>query len=164
MPLDVNGKLDYNKALTGDDLNDFVNLKLFPYLKNFKTIAQSSDTIEYKIGEIFSELKNKIASGYGLREIIELIGKLRFRTYAEKHEMSHLYEAKIKNMGNAGRNGSITEVAVLKDLLQPIAGELFSPLGGYAGLLEITMPPNSVRVLAPDIEPKDGYSLYKRVV
>lgn len=105
MPLDANGKLDYNKALTGDDLNDFVNLKLFPYLKNFKTIAQSSDTIEYKIGEIFSELKNKIASGYGLREIIELIGKLRFRTHAEKHEMSHLYEAKIKNMGNAGRNG-----------------------------------------------------------
>jgi len=105
MPLDVNGKLDYNKALTGDDLNEFVNLKLFPYLKNFKTIAQSSDTIEYKIGEIFSELKNKIASGYGLREIIELIGKLRFRTHAEKHEMSHLYEAKIKNMGNAGRNG-----------------------------------------------------------
>jgi type I restriction enzyme M protein len=105
MPVDANGKLDYNKALTGDDLNDFVNLKLFPYLKNFKTIAQSSDTIEYKIGEIFSELKNKIASGYGLREIIELIGKLRFRTHAEKHEMSHLYEAKIKNMGNAGRNG-----------------------------------------------------------
>lgn len=105
MPLDANGKLDYNKALTGDDLNEFVNLKLFPYLKNFKTIAQSSDTIEYKIGEIFSELKNKIASGYGLREIIELIGKLRFRTHAEKHEMSHLYEAKIKNMGNAGRNG-----------------------------------------------------------
>jgi type I restriction enzyme M protein len=105
MPVDANGKLDYNKALTGDDLNDFVNLKLFLYLKNFKTIAQSSDTIEYKIGEIFSELKNKIASGYGLREIIELIGKLRFRTHAEKHEMSHLYEAKIKNMGNAGRNG-----------------------------------------------------------
>ena len=62
------------------------------------------------------------------------------------------------------RNGSITEVAVLKDLLQPIAGEIFSPLGGYAGLLEITMPPNSVRVLAPNIEPKEGYSLYKRVV
>lgn len=61
------------------------------------------------------------------------------------------------------RNGSITEVAVLKDLLQPIAGETLEPLGGYAGLLEITMPPNSVRVLAPDIEPKDGYSLYKRV-
>jgi pullulanase/glycogen debranching enzyme len=62
------------------------------------------------------------------------------------------------------RNGSITEVAVLKDLLQPIAGETLEPLGGYAGLLEITMPPNSVRALAPDIDAKEGYSLYKRVV
>lgn len=62
------------------------------------------------------------------------------------------------------RNGSITEVAILKDLLQPIAGETLEPLGGYAGLLEITMPPNSVRVLAPDIDSKEGYSLYKRVV
>jgi hypothetical protein len=62
------------------------------------------------------------------------------------------------------RNGSITEVAVLKDLLQPIAGEALEPLGGYAGLLEITMPPNSIRALAPDIDSKEGYSLYKRVV
>ncbi len=30
---------------------------------------------------------------------------LRFRSQKEKHELSHLYEAKIKNMGNAGRNG-----------------------------------------------------------
>ena len=30
---------------------------------------------------------------------------MRFRTDAEKHELSHLYESKIKKMGNAGRNG-----------------------------------------------------------
>lgn len=99
-----NGKIDHN-ALTGDDLTEFVNLKLFPYLRKFKTAAESSDTIEYKIGEIFSELSNKVQSGYGLREVINRIDELRFRTHAEKHEMSHLYEDKIKNMGNAGRNG-----------------------------------------------------------
>ena len=96
--------VDHN-ALTGDDLTDFVNGKLFPYLKKFKTSAASADTIEYKIGEIFSELKNRIQSGYNLREVINRIDELRFRTHAEKHEMSHLYEDKIKNMGNAGRNG-----------------------------------------------------------
>lgn len=99
-----NGKVDHN-ALTGDDLLDFVNNDLFPYLKKFKLSAESADTIEYKIGEIFSELKNRIQSGYNLREVINLIDELRFRTHAEKHEMSHLYEDKIKNMGNAGRNG-----------------------------------------------------------
>lgn len=40
-----------------------------------------------------------------MREVINRIDELRFRTHAEKHEMSHLYEDKIKNMGNAGRNG-----------------------------------------------------------
>lgn len=99
-----NGNLDHN-ALTGDDLADFVNIKLFPYLKKFKATADNANTIEYKIGEIFSELKNRIQSGYNLREVLNLIDKLRFRTHAQKHEMSHLYESKIKNMGNAGRNG-----------------------------------------------------------
>ena len=105
MPKDNEGNLDYNRALTGDDLRDFVDHSLFPYLKQFKQHAESPDTIEYKMGEIFSELKNRIQSGYNLREVINLIDQLRFRTHAEKHEMSHLYESKIKNMGNAGRNG-----------------------------------------------------------
>ena len=72
MPLNKEGKLDHHKALTGDDLTDFVNQKLFPYLKKFKTSAESADTIEYKIGEIFSELRNKVQSGYSLREVIDL--------------------------------------------------------------------------------------------
>ncbi|MEL2304220.1 SAM-dependent DNA methyltransferase, partial [Klebsiella pneumoniae] len=71
---------DHHAALTGDDLKDFVDHKLFPYLKKFKTEALSPDTIEYKIGEIFSEIKNKIQSGYNLREVIELIDTLKFRT------------------------------------------------------------------------------------
>ena len=103
-PKQSDGSFDHN-ALTGDDLLDFVNLKLFPYLKQFKTRASSPDTIEYKIGEIFSELRNKIQSGYVLRDIIQLIDEMRFRTHADQLEMSHLYEDKIKNMGNAGRNG-----------------------------------------------------------
>jgi len=104
-PKDKDGKIDHNKAQTGDDLRDFVNNKLIPYLHGFKQKASGPNTIEYKIGEIFSEIKNKIQSGYNLREIIDHIDELQFRSQNEKHELSHLYEAKIKNMGNAGRNG-----------------------------------------------------------
>lgn len=103
-PKDKNGRLDHHKAQTGDDLIEFVNNELFPYLKKFKG-DKESNTIEYKIGEIFSELKNKVQSGYNLREVINLVDELRFRSSKEKHEMSALYEEKIKNMGNAGRNG-----------------------------------------------------------
>ena len=59
-PKGKDGKLDHNKALTGDDLRDFVNRKLFPYLHGFKQKATGPNTIEYKIGEIFGEIKNKI--------------------------------------------------------------------------------------------------------
>ncbi|MFN9287280.1 MAG: N-6 DNA methylase, partial [Planctomyces sp.] len=104
-PKDKSGQIDHNQALTGDDLCEFVNTKLFPYLRKFKDRAEGSDTIAYKIGEIFSELTNRITSGYNLREIIEHVDQLRFRSQSEKHELSALYEEKIKRMGNAGRNG-----------------------------------------------------------
>ena len=104
-PKDAEGKLDHNAALTGDDLVDFVDRKLFPYLHGFKQRATGPNTIEYKIGEIFGEIKNKIRSGYTLRDIIDHVDELRFRSQVEKHELSALYEEKIKRMGNAGRNG-----------------------------------------------------------
>jgi len=104
-PKGKDGKLDHHATLTGDDLVGFVNTKLFPYLHRFKQKATGPNTIEYKIGEIFGEIKNRVHSGYNLREIIDQIDALRFRSQAEKHELSHLYETKIKNMGNAGRNG-----------------------------------------------------------
>ncbi|MCP5230533.1 MAG: N-6 DNA methylase [Zoogloeaceae bacterium] len=104
-PKDADGRFDHDTALTGADLIDYVNRELFPYLQGFKRRAAGPDTIEYKIGEIFGELKNKFTSGYSLRDALELIDALRFRSQQEKHELSHLYEAKIRNMGNAGRNG-----------------------------------------------------------
>ena len=134
------GRIDHN-ALTGDDILDFVNNKLFPYLKKFKLSAESADTIEYKIGKIFSELKNRIQSGYNLREVINRIDELRFRTHAEKHEMSHLYEDKIKNMGNAGRNGGEYYtprplIATIVKIVDPQIGQtVYDGAGGSMGFL-----------------------------
>ena len=104
-PKNKNGEIDHKEAMTGDDLTNFVNQKLFPYLKRFTEIASAPDTLEYKIGEIFNGLKNKIDSGYNLREILNYADGLHFQTTTDKHEMSHLYESKIHKMGNAGRNG-----------------------------------------------------------
>ena len=104
-PKGNDGRIDQNKAQTGPDLTEFVNGKLFPYLHGFKQRASGPNTVEYKIGEIFGEIKNKISSGYNFREVIDQIDELRFRSQTEKHELSQLYEAKIRNMGNAGRNG-----------------------------------------------------------
>lgn len=141
MPKGQDGKVDHHVALTGPDLVEFVDQKLFPYLSNFKYQADNPQTLEYKVGEIFSELKNKIQSGYNLREIIELADGLPFGTEKERHELSHLYETKIKNMGNAGRNGGqfYTPRPLIRTMikvLDPKIGEtIYDPALGSAGFL-----------------------------
>jgi type I restriction enzyme M protein len=141
MPKDEEGNLDHHVALTGPDLVAFVDGKLFPYLAKFKQEAESANTIEYKIGEIFSELKNKIQSGYNLREILEYADALPFRASTDKHELSHLYETKIKNMGNAGRNGGQYYtprplIRAMINVIDPQIGEtIYDGAAGSCGFL-----------------------------
>ncbi len=70
-PKKADGSIEKQNVMIGTDLVEFVNGKLFPYLQGFKQKATGPNTLEYKIGEIFAEIKNKIHSGYNLREIIE---------------------------------------------------------------------------------------------
>lgn len=123
-PKQPDGSLDRDAALTGDDLIEYVDGALFPYLRGFKQRAASTDSIEYKIGEIFGEIKNKFQSGYSLRDALEYVDQLHFRSQQEKYELSHLYEVKIKNMGNAGRNG----------------GEYYTPRPLIRAMIEVTRP------------------------
>ena len=140
-PKTASGAFDHDKALTGDDLIDFVNRSLFPYLTGFKGRAESPDTIEYKIGEIFGEIKNRFQSGYSLRDTLELIDGLHFRSQVEKHELSELYEAKIKNMGNAGRSGGEYYTprplirAMIKVVKPQIGETIYDGACGSAGFL-----------------------------
>jgi type I restriction enzyme M protein len=140
-PKTADGRFDHDNALTGDDLIIFVNNKLFPYLKGFKQRAADTDTIEYKIGEIFGEIPNKFQSGYSLRDALELVDRLSFRSQKEKHELSHLYEAKIRNMGNAGRNGGeyYTPRPLIRAMIRvvkPKIGErIYDAAAGSAGFL-----------------------------
>jgi len=141
-PKGKDGQIDHNKCLVGDDLCDFVNRELFPYLHGFKSRSiDQPNTIEYKIGEIFGEIKNRIQSGYNLREVIDHVDELRFASQKEKHELSHLYEAKIKNMGNAGRNGGEYYtprplIRAIVRVLKPRLGEkIYDGAVGSAGFL-----------------------------
>jgi type I restriction enzyme M protein len=140
-PRKADGTLDHDNALVGDDLIFYVNNDLFPYLQGFKERATSPDTIEYKIGEIFGEIKNRFQSGYSLRDALEYVDELRFRSQQEKHELSHLYEAKIKNMGNAGRNGGEYYTprplvrAMIRVLKPQIGDRIYDGACGSAGFL-----------------------------
>lgn len=164
-PKTEDGRIDHNAALIGDDLRDFVNQRLFPYLHAFKDKATGPDTIEYKVGQIFGEIKNKIQSGYNLREVIELVDLLRFRSQTEKHELSHLYEAKIRNMGNAGRNGGEYYTprplirAIIKVVDPKIGERIYDGAVGSAGFLCEAFDYLSAK---PGLSTRDVTTLQKR--
>lgn len=140
-PKKANGSPDTVNAMTGPDLTQFVDGRLFPTLREFQKTASSAKTLEYKIGEIFAELRNKITSGYNLREVINLIDQLHFQTAEDKHEMTLLYESKIAKMGNAGRNGGeyYTPRPLIRTIVRvvdPQIGEtVYDPACGSAGFL-----------------------------
>lgn len=118
------GQFDHNLALTGDDLIRFVDQQLFPYLAAFRQSAKGPQTVEYKIGEIFTELRNKFRSGYILRDVLETVDSMSFNTQAQRHEPSELYETRIRRMGNAGRNG----------------GEYYTPRPLIRAMIKVTDP------------------------
>lgn len=105
VPRKKDGSKDFNTESFGPEILEFINNELFPYLQKFKENAKSINSTEYKIGEIFSNFRNGIEDGYILRNVIDLIDKLEFKTLEQKQALGDLFEDKLKNMGNAGRQG-----------------------------------------------------------
>lgn len=140
MPLDAKGEYDRARALVGDDLIEFVNQRLFPYLQGFKE-RFDTNTIEYKVGVIFTEIKNKISSGYNLRDVIERIDELKFQTADNRHEMTQIYEDRLRQMGNAGRNGGEYYTprplirAIVKSVNPQVGETVYDGACGSAGFL-----------------------------
>ena len=139
MPRTAEGDYDVHHALVGDDLIDFVNGKLFPYLRKFG--GTGDDGIEGKIGVVFGEVRNRIASGYNLRDILEKVDTLKFQTTEQKHELTYLYESSLNRMGNAGRNGGqyYTPRPLIRTIVQVVNPEIgktvYDGACGSAGFL-----------------------------
>ena len=62
-----------------------------------------------------------------------------FAPTAEKHELSHLYEARIKNMGNAGRNGGeyYTPRALIRTIVKVVAPKIGETIYDWGPLVRL---------------------------
>jgi len=139
----ANDKPDMSAQMTGDDLIEFVNQKLFPYLKSFKSTTNNPKSLTYKIGEIFGEVSNKINSGRNLRDVIDIIDELHFQTQDELDQLSILYEDRLKLMGGAGRSGEYyTPRPLIQAMVQAVDPKIFKTVydgaAGSAGFLTET--------------------------
>lgn len=123
-PRKSNGDYDLKNAMSGKDLIEFVNDKLFPYLQGFKSDTQEVKSVKYKIGAVFEFITNRIASGHTLREVIELIAELNFQSQEDLFELSLIYESLLRGMGSDGGN----------------SGEFYSPRPVIKAMVEVMKP------------------------
>lgn len=140
-PKDSKGKLDLISAISGDDLLDFVNKELFPYLKGFKSIMADVKSVKYKIGAIFEFIDNRIANGHTLREVLDIIDEMDFHSRSDLFQLSLIYEKLLKDMGSDGGNSGEFYtprplIKVIVDVVDTKIGErIYDPAVGSCGFL-----------------------------
>ena len=139
--LKVDGKKDIINSKSGDDLLDFVNKELFPYLKGFKSITENPKSIKYKIGAIFEFLDNRIANGHTLREVLDIIDEMDFHNQSDLFQLSLIYKKLLKDMGSDGGNSGEFYtprplIKVITDVITPTIGQtIYDPAVGSCGFL-----------------------------
>ncbi len=95
------GSIDLRGNFRGDQLIEYVQNELFPYLKLFTESAEETDSLEYKIGAIFNEINFKFQDGNILREVLDSIDEISIGSDEDRHELSVLYENRIYRMGTS---------------------------------------------------------------
>jgi type I restriction enzyme M protein len=130
---------DRTQRLTGDELLDFVNNHLIPYLG---PISGSSDRdIRTIVGTIFQGTYNRVRSGYILREVVDKLSAINFNSSDDIHTVSHFYESMLREMrDSAGDAGEFYTprpvVRFIIDRLAPKMGErILDPACGTCGFL-----------------------------
>src|SRR5438067_11403372 len=130
---------DKTQRLTGDELLDFVNNDLLPYLGRIS--GSGEHNIRTMIGTIFQGTYNRVRSGYILREVVDKLSSINFNSSDDIHAVSHFYESMLREMrdaaGDAGEFYTPRPVVrFIIDRLAPKLGErILDPACGTCGFL-----------------------------
>ena len=130
---------DKSSRMTGDELLEFVNDTLLPYLSRISgTDERDVRTI---IGTIFQGTYNRVRSGYILREVVDKLSTINFNSSDDIHAVSMFYETMLKDMRDAsGDSGEFYTprpvVRFIVNRLNPKLGErVLDPACGTGGFL-----------------------------
>lgn len=126
------------KALTGDDLIDFIDNQLFPVLSSVEVTErtpQKKAIVKYAIEGLFNYMKD----GVLLREIINIINEINIHDYNESHAFNDIYETILKDLQSAGNAGEfytprpLTDwiVSILNPQVNERIGDMACGTGGF---------------------------------
>ncbi len=117
---------DNGHAMTGDELLDFVNNKLFPTLKNL-SVDPSTPVKKAIVKSTFEDANNYMKDGVYLRQVIDVINEIEFDDVKESHDFGFVYEEILRDLQSAGSSGEFYTPRAVTDfmalMIQPKLGE-----------------------------------------
>lgn len=127
------------QAMTGEELVTFINAALFPTLKELE-IDEKTEERAALVKYVFEDAYNYMKNGTLIRQVIDVIDRIDFGSYEERHAFNDIYETILKDLQSAGNSGeyytprAVTEFIV--EMLDPKVGETFADFAcGTGGFL-----------------------------
>lgn len=113
-------------AITGDELLDFINNKLFPTLKGIQ-VSKTTPINKAIVKTTFEDTNNYMKDGVLLRQVVNVIDELQLDDYKESHAFGDIYESILKELQSAGSAGEFYTPRAVTDfmaqVIQPKIGE-----------------------------------------
>ncbi|GMU87168.1 MAG: putative type I restriction enzyme BthVORF4518P M protein [Ignavibacteriales bacterium] len=127
-----------DEGMTGDELLEFVDRKLFPALRNINISTGSRRALIVR--EVFEGNNNYMKSGINIRKVLNKLNEIDFNIAKDRHAFGELYETILKELQSAGKSGEFyTPRAItqfITDIVDPKQGEkILDPACGTGGFL-----------------------------
>ena len=128
------------EGITGDELLQFVDTKLFPALKDQEKMLATNNPRSRVVYDVFVDSYNYMKSGTLLRQVINRISEIDFTSSQDRHLFNDLYEKILRDLQSAGNAGeyytprAVTQFMV--DMTDPQLGQIvLDPACGTGGFL-----------------------------
>ena len=127
-----------DEGMTGDELLEFVDRKLFPALRNINVSTGNQRALIVR--EVFEGNNNYMKSGINIRKVLNKLNEIDFNKAKDRHAFGELYENILKELQSAGKSGEFyTPRAItqfITDMVDPKLGEkILDPACGTGGFL-----------------------------
>lgn len=146
-----------DEGITGDELLEFVDRKLFPALRNLDVSTGNRRALIVR--EVFEGNNNYMKSGINIRKVLNKLNEIDFNVAKDRHAFGELYEDILKELQSAGKSGEFyTPRAItqfITDIINPQIGEkLLDPTCGTGGYL--TCAVEHLKALANSVEDRQS--------
>ena len=151
-------------GLSGDELLNFVNNKVFPKLKSL-AVSKETEIRKAIVKTTFEDANNYMKDGVSLRQVINVIDEIDFSDYEESHAFGEIYETILKELQGAGSAGEFYTPRAVTDfmakMIDPKIGEKMADFAcGTGGFITSWLKALEEKIKTADDQKEYASSVY----